>query len=330
MRNPKLAIVLCCLVACHALVLFAGFFAPYDPAEQFRDSPFARPVAIRFFDASSHFHLRPFVQVEGAGLAGTSIHFLVSGSPYNILGLLPSSTHLFGVQQPAHMFLFGTDAYGRDQLSRFLYGGQISIAVGMLAAGLTLSIGTVAGLFAGFYGGAADSLLMRGSEFFLSLPWVYLLLGIRAILPLAMRPESVFFLLVAVIGVLGWARPARLVRGIVMSSKTLPFVLAARQLGASNGYLMRRHVMPETYGVLLAQAALLIPQYIAAEVTLSFFGLGISEPLSSWGTMLGAMRELSIIASYWWVAIPALLLVPFFFGYQVLAQNVHRLTAARS
>jgi peptide/nickel transport system permease protein len=250
----------------------------------------------------------------------------VSGSPYKILGLFPASLHLFGVQAPAHVFLFGSDAYGRDQFSRFLYGGQISVAVGVLAAGLTVSIGAAAGLFAGFYGGWRDSLVMRGSELFLALPWIYLLLGIRAILPLDMRPGRVFLLLIAIIGVLGWARPARLVRGVVMSARTLPFVSAAVQLGASNRYLMRRHLLPETYGLLLAQAALLVPQYIAAEVTLSFFGLGISEPLSSWGVMLSAMREISVLSSYWWVGIPAVALVPFFFCYLLFAQSIQQAT----
>ncbi len=326
MRTIQFGSILVCLLAGHAILLLADFIAPYDFAEQFREVPFAPPTAIHFIDNAGTFHWRPFVSLPDSTVHAASISFLVPGSSYRILGIIPCSVHLFGVREPAHIFLFGSDAYGRDQFSRFLAGGQLSVAVGWLAAFLTLSIGTLAGLFAGFYGGWGDNLLMRGSELFLALPWIYMLLGIRALLPLAISSERVLFLLIAVIGILGWARPARMVRGVVMSAKTFPFVLAAGQFGASGRYLMWRHLIPETYGVLLAQAALLIPQYIAAEVTLSFLGLGISEPMSSWGTMLSAMRDISVVSSYWWMAIPAIVLIPFFLFYQLFAQSVHRLT----
>lgn len=327
-RNVKPGIAVCSLVAAHLVVLFAGFVAPYSPAEQFRADSFTAPGRIHFVDTAGKFHFRPSVQVESSQPA-VPVEFFVRGSRYNLLGAIPASVHLFGVHAPAHVFLFGTDAYGRDQFSRFLYGGQVSIAVGLLAAALTLSIGTVAGLLAGFYGWA-DNLVMRGSEFFLSLPWIYLLLGIRAVLPLSMPPERVFLLLIAVIGVLGWGRPARLVRGLAKSSKTLPFVVAARQFGASDFYLMRRHVLPETYSVLLAQAALLVPQYVAAEVTLSFFGLGIAEPLSSWGTMLGNLRDIDSLATYWWIGLPALALIPFFLCYRLFAQSLQQPAVSRA
>jgi peptide/nickel transport system permease protein len=323
------------LLASHVALLFAPFLAPYDPVEQFREHVFAPPSTLHFIDRAGHFHFRPFIET-GDSATGDSdgfsspVQFLQSGAPYRLLGFIPGSVHFFGVKEPGRIFLLGADGYGRDQLSRFLYGGQISVAVGVLAASLTLAVGALAGLFAGFYGGWRDGLLMRGSEVFLALPWVYLLLGLRAFLPLTASPKEVLFLLVAVIGVLGWARPARLIRGIVMSAKILPYVSAAEQFGASRCYLMRRHLLPETYGVLLAQAALLIPQYIAAEVTLSFLGLGISEPLSSWGSMLSAMRELSIVASYWWMSLPALALVPFFFSYQLLAQRIQDKAVRRS
>lgn len=320
--------VFCCLLASHTVLLFAGFVAPYEPAEQFRDDSFAPPTAIHFFDKSGKFLLRPFV--EGPNATRVPVHLLKRGARYRLFGLFPASLHLFGIDEPGHIFLFGSDAYGRDQFSRFLYGGQISVAVGVFATLLTLTIGGACGMFAGFYGGWTDSLVMRGSELFLALPWVYLLLTIRAFLPLNVSPLKVLYLLVGVIGVLGWARPARLVRGIVMGAKTLPYISAAEQFGASNAYLMRRHLLPETYGVLLAQGALLIPHYIAAEVTLSFLGLGVAEPLSSWGSMLSSMRELSVVASYWWISIPALILVPFFLCYQFAAQDIQAMTVRRS
>jgi peptide/nickel transport system permease protein len=323
----KNRIVFYCLLASHIVLLFAGFVAPYDPAEQFRNEALAPPTAIHFLDSAGQFHLRP--SVEGPNATREPVYLLKPGAPYRLFGLASASLHLFGIDEPGHIFLFGSDAYGRDQFSRFLYGGQISVAVGLFATLLTLTIGAACGMFAGFYGGWRDSLIMRGSELFLALPWLYLLLAIRAFLPLNVSPLKVLFLLVGVIGVLGWARPARLVRGIVMSAKTLPYVSAAEQFGASNSYLMRRHLLPETYGVLLAQGALLIPHYIAAEVTLSFLGLGVAEPLSSWGSMLSAMRELSVVASYWWISIPALALAPLFMCYQFAAQNIQEMTVRR-
>jgi peptide/nickel transport system permease protein len=164
---------------------------------------------------------------------------------------------------------------------------------------------------------------MGVTELFLSLPWLYFLLGVRAFLPLHLSALRTFFLLTSVIGLIGWARPARLVRGIVLSSRNRNYVLAARGFGASDFYILRRHIMPQTFGVLLTQAALLVPQYIAAEVTLSFFGLGVSEPVPSWGNMLSALQQYSVLVSYGWLLAPAgaLIITSVLYGY--LADTLH-------
>ena len=160
---------------------------------------------------------------------------------------------------------------------------------------------------------------MRLTELFLALPWLYLLFTVRAFLPLHISPAHAFLLLIAVVGVTGWARPARLVRGLALSARERDFVLAARGFGASNLHLLCRHILPETYGVLLTQAALLIPQYILAEVVLSFLGLGVSEPSASWGTMLGSLQQYHVLVSYWWMLIPGFALIPLFAAYYTLA-----------
>jgi peptide/nickel transport system permease protein len=161
------------------------------------------------------------------------------------------------------------------------------------------------------------------TELFLSLPWLYFLLGVRAFLPLHLSALHTFFLLTGVIGLIGWARPARLVRGIVLSSRNRNYVLAARGFGASDFYILWRHVIPEAFGVLLTQAALLVPQYIAAEVTLSFFGLGVSEPVPSWGNMLSALEQYSVLVAYGWLLAPAgaLIITSVLYGY--LADALH-------
>jgi peptide/nickel transport system permease protein len=303
------------LVALHLPILFAGFVAPYNPTRQNRLLPYAPPARLHFSDARG-FRPRPFVCAWSASDDGyredtARPYFLrafVRGDRYTVLGLYESNLHLFGVDSPGRIFLFGTDAFGRDELSRLLYGGQISLAAGIVATVLTLLIGSMVGVVAGYYGGWIDETLMGSAELFLSLPWLYFLLGVRAFLPLHVSPARTFLLLTCVIGLLGWARPARLVRGVTLSARNRNYVLAARGFGASDFYLLRRHVLPATFGVSLTQAALLVPRYIAAEVALSFFGLGVNEPVPSWGNMLSSLQQYSVLVSYGWLLAPAVAL----------------------
>lgn len=326
----KLLGALILLVVFHCLILFAGFVAPYSFAAQDRRFPFAPPTRLHFYDDGGKFHLRPFVyglQDDptrfGGYITDTSqefpLRFFPSGAPYKLAGIFFLRVHLFGVEEPGRIFLMGTDAFGRDQFTRFLYGGQISLLAGLIAAGLAVFLGIVVGGIAGYYGGWIDNLLMRGGELFLALPWLYLLFAVRAALPLQITDAQVFLLLVAVMGLIGWARPARLIRGVVLSAKERNFVLAARGFGASDGYLLRRHVLPQAGGVVLTQTALLIPQYILAEVTLTFLGLGVGEPMPSWGSLLASLQHYYVLSSYWWMFLPALLLMPLFLAYYMAA-----------
>ena len=317
-------------IGLHLILLFAGFIAPSDPAAQNRRLPYAPPNHLHFHGADG-WHIRPFVYRMAPGADGYEedrsqkfpLHFLVHGRAYQILGVVRSEWHLFGVDEPGQIALFGTDGFGRDEFSRVLYGGQISVAAGIAATLIALCAGTLVGLLAGFYGRWIDESLMAGSELFLSLPWLYFLLGVRAFLPLHLSPVRTFFLLTGVIGLIGWARPARLVRGIVLSVRSRNFVLAAQGFGASDIYIIRRHVLTEVFAVLLTQAALLVPRYIAAEVTLSFFGLGVSEPVSSWGNMLSALQQYSVLVSYGWLLAPIGALVITSVIYALLADTLH-------
>jgi peptide/nickel transport system permease protein len=192
-----------------------------------------------------------------------------------------------------------------------------------MATLIALFAGAFFGLIAGFYGRLADESLMGTTELFLALPWLYFLLGIRAFLPLHVSPIKTFFLVTCVIGLIGWARPARLVRGIVLSARSRNYVLAARGFGASDFYLVRRHILPEVLSVLLTQATVLVPRYIAAEVTLSFFGLGVSEPVASWGNMLSTLQQYSVLVSYTWMLAPMGALVITSVIYSRLADTLH-------
>jgi peptide/nickel transport system permease protein len=337
-RPQKLTRWLVALVVLHCVVAGAGFFAPYDPVEQDRNHPYLPPMRLHWMDAQHHFHSRPFFyplrlreasfdQYEEDAAAAVPLHFFMRGADYPLLGLVPSRLHLFGTDG-ARIYLLGSDAYGRDQLSRILFGGQVSLLAGLLGAGVTLFLGALIGMAAGYYGGWRDDLLMRAAELFLALPWLYLLFALRAFLPLAASPLEAFLLVVVVIGMVGWARPARLVRGVVLSVKERDFVRAARGFGASDIYLLRRHIMPETAGVLLTQAAILVPQFVLAEMTLSFLGLGVPEPVSSWGNLLASLQQYSVLVSYWWMYLPALAIVPFFLGYLGLASALQQRSAA--
>jgi peptide/nickel transport system permease protein len=259
-----------------------------------------------------------FNQYEEDTARTIPLKFFVDGSRYKLLGLVPCRLHLFGVDD-ARVYLLGSDGYGRDQLARILHGGQVSLLAGWLGAGITLFLGFGIGAMAGYYGGWRDEILMRFAELFLALPWLYLLFGLRAFLPLSVSPLQSFLLIVVVSGTLGWARPARLVRSVVLSAKERDFVRAARGFGASDQYLLRRHIFPETSSLLMTQATILVPQYVLAEMTLSFLGLGVPEPVASWGNLLGNLQQYSVLTSYWWMYLPALVIVPFFLSYLGLA-----------
>ena len=332
-RNVRTSLSL--LGILYASVFLAGLLAPYAPADQNRDMPFAPPARLHFVEPTGKLHVRPFVYrlVSHPRSFGEysedrstvyPIRFLVRGAPYRIAGMFESNLHLFGFDEPAKAFLFGSDGYGRDLFSRLLYGGQISLVAGLLAASLALGLGAVVGGLAGFYGGWVDETFMRFAELFLALPWLYLLFAVRTSLPLHIDPAQAFLLLVVVLGLVGWARPARLIRGVVLSGKLREHVLAARAFGASDMYLLRRQVLPQAAGVVLAQLAVLVPQYILAEATLSFFGLGVGEPVPSWGNMLAAAQRYDVLTSYWWMFLPAIALSTVSLLYYVLANALHQ------
>ncbi len=327
------AMSLICLAVIHLSVLLAGFFSPYDFAAQDRELPYCPPTRIHWVKKDGRLCWRPFVyrSVERAGefqrydedqRIRYPIHGLTRGAKYTIGGVVTWDRHLFGVDPPARLLLMGSDGYGRDLFSRILFGGQISLFAGLVATLLSLSFGVILGSLAGFYEGSLDALIMRCVELFLALPWLYLLLALRGLLPLRTSPTQAFLLFITVIGLVGWARPARLIRGVVLSVKQRKHLLAAKSFGASDLYLLRCHIVPEIRGLVLTQAALLIPQYVLAEVTLSFLGLGVGEPTPSWGGMLAALQQYHVLVSKWWMFFPGLILIPVILSYGMLSNSL--------
>jgi peptide/nickel transport system permease protein len=334
MKRPSgFAVSLAVLAGFHLLAIFAGFVAPYRFDTQDRMHPYAPPSRIHFVDSAGTFHLRPFIYAlrsrEDAPLEYSEdrsrmlpLRFFSTGEKYTVLGIFSARVHLVAVEGTDRLFLMGADGFGRDQLSRVLWGSQVSLFAGLLATVLAVGLGLLLGSLAGFHGGWPDLLLMRLAEVFMAVPWFYLLLALRALLPLQMEAAVAFILVVTVLGAVGWARPARLVRGVVLSARARNFVLAARGFGGSNAYVWRRHILPATLGVAATQLTLLVPQFIMAEAVLSFLGLGISEPAPSWGSMLAAAQQYHILVSYWWMLLPVLVPIPLFFTYQVFADRL--------
>lgn len=313
------------LVTLYAVVAVAPLLTPYDPDAQHRAWSFAPPTRMHVVDAQGRWR-RPFVYAEPtdprAPLTATPIRFLTTSVTSGLNGQLERRTRLFGVDPPAHIFLLGTDRYGRDQWSRLLVGARTSLGAGLLAASLSIGLGALLGGVAGASRGWVDRVIMRAIDLFIAVPWLYLLLAVRAALPIDMPPARAFGLLAMVIGIAGWARPALLIRSVVLSARERGYVVAARGCGASEWYVLRRHILPQAMGVMLTQGAILAPQFTLAEMTLSFFGLGLAAPLASWGTLLADVSRDHLLQPSWYAAAPVVAVVAVFVLYQSAADAV--------
>ena len=322
------------ILSIHLLVLAAELVAPYDFARQVRTLSFAPPTPPRWIDTEGHFHWRPFVyalqrdprnprQFVDNTDERYPIRFWVASEPRKI-GPLVLKYRLFGTDSPTGILLLGTDRYGRDMFSRVLYGARLSLFTGALAGTLAVLLGLVLGALSVTLGGWVDVFLMRLAELTLSLPWLYLLIGARAFLPLRIDPVPVFVLTIVLVGTLGWALPARLVRGVLKTAREQDYVQAARGFGASETHLLFKHLLPQTRDTLLTQWALLVPKCVMAEVTLSFFGLGVQEPFPSLGSLISVLTEAHGAMTRVWMFSPALALGLAILSYHLLAEALQQ------
>lgn len=224
---------------------------------------------------------------------------LVTSGNVETPNLIYKFAHPLTRTSDGHLLIFGGDNLGRDVFARSLYGARVSLKVGFLASGLSLVIGVVIGAIAGYYGGWIDNLLMRVVDIFLSIPSLLLMITVVAIYGSTIAKGQEIYLIVGVVGILGWPGPARLVRAEFLSLKERDFVEAARALGSHDGRIIFRHILPNVLGPVIVSATLAVSGAILTEATLSYLGLGIQPPVPSWGNMIQDGQD--AMRNAWWI-----------------------------
>jgi len=231
--------------------------------------------------------------------------------------------HLFGTEGKGRLNLLGTDEQGRDQLTRLLYGGRVSLFIGIIGTTISFAIGCLVGGISGYFGGWLDAVLMRLAEVLMSVPSIYLLVSLSVFLPAQLSNTQRFLLIVCIISFVQWAGLARVVRGQVMSIKEAEFITAAKATGASPLRIIIRHVLPQTASYIIISATLAIPSFIVSESVLSLIGLGIQPPDPSWGNMLSLATNSSIIVLQpWLIWSPSLLIILTVLAFNLLGDGL--------
>jgi peptide/nickel transport system permease protein len=319
------------LLVLYISAIGADFIAPYDPYSSQTDGSLLPPTRIYWRNEQGNWtwpYIYPTTQSPTnlqTGERGLNIDknspsklgFGVKGSTYNLLGL-NLDRHLFGVEGKARLNLLGTDEQGRDQFSRLLYGGRVSLFVGLLGILISFPIGMIIGGISGYFGGWIDSALMRFVEILMTIPSLYLLVALAGVLPLGLSSAQRFILIVLITSLISWSGLARVIRGQVLSLKQQEFVQAAKAMGASPLYIIWRHILPQTASYIIISATLSIPSFIIAESVLSFLGLGIQQPDPSWGNLLSLASNASVLVLQPWLIWPPTILI----SLTVLAFNL--------
>jgi peptide/nickel transport system permease protein len=298
--------------------LAAPWLAPHPPERQHRQFPHAPPMPPRVVDEEGRWRA-PFVHPVRLVDRLAREYEMDRGRrvPLRVL----HEGRLVTAEAGSGWFPLGTDALGRDILSRLLAGARVSLGAALAACLGALAIGALAGAIAGYAGGLTDEVVMRLAELVVVLPVIYLVLVFRAAMPLVLPPMAIFLLLAGVLALAGWPQVARGVRGIVAGERTREYAEAARALGASPVRIVLRHLLPAARPFLGTQLLLLLPAFILAEATLSFVGLGFDAPLASWGTMLQEAANIRALADTPWVLAPAAAIAVVVFGINLLIED---------
>jgi peptide/nickel transport system permease protein len=285
------------------LAVAAPLVAPNRPDTTYRDLPFAPPTSIQVFDPAGN--LVPPYTYPSRLVSRLERRYENDRSRPQPIRWFHNGRLATVTYDGAPLLLLGADSHGRDIFSRLLFAARTSLALAVVSTAGALLIGVIVGGVAGYAGGLVDELLSRLSDFVLVLPAIYVVLALRAVLPLVLPDSQVFLLMAGIFALIGWPFVARGVRAIVASERSSDYAQAALALGASHARMLSRHLLPAAKGFLLMQATLLLPAFILAEATMSYVGLGFSDRTPSWGSMLLEAANVSALGDYPWVLAPA-------------------------
>ncbi|MDD5773614.1 MAG: ABC transporter permease [bacterium] len=327
------AVILFILYFC---AIFADFISPYRYDVQNRDKNYHPPTGIHFFDSEMKFYISPFIYGT-AGEMNTEtyqkkyvinyqekyfIKLFVKGDEHLIFGIFKTNIHLFGVDEPGRIFIFGSDYLGRDIFTRILYGSRISLSIGLIGVFISFFIGMIVGGISGYFGGWIDNIIMRFCEIIMSFPHFYLLLALRATFPPNLNSVIIYILIIMAMSFIEWAGMARVVRGMVLSLREEEYVLGARAIGASPWRIIYRHILPNTMSYAIISATLSIPGYILGESALSLLSLGIMEPQASWGNMLSVAKSVNVLTNFPWVLTPGIFIFAAIMAFNFLGDGL--------
>ena len=319
----KLAVVaLQALIIMYFVALLAGFFAPYTKSYRDLDHIYSPPqlplfsFAQGFYTHSVKQQVDPItfkkVYIEGNEII--PLGFFVKGEPYKLWNLIPMQRHIFGIKNYNNksnsvFFFFGGDKYGHDLFSRILYGGRISLSVGLIGIIVTFILGLTIGGISGYAGGRIDNFIQRVIEIINAFPKLPLWLALGAIMPSDWSPLKVYFGITIVLSMMGWTGLARVVRGKILALREEDYVVAARLLGASHGRIIFRHLLPGFTSHIIVALTLTVPGMILGETSLSFLGLGLRPPVVSWGVLLQDCMNMQVVANYPWLLLPVIFII---------------------
>ncbi|AVA25272.1 ABC transporter permease [Rhizobium sp. LEGMi198b] len=304
------------LLLLYAMILISEFLAPYGLHTRNVEYIHSPPQRVHFFNNGEF--VGPFVYGRKMTLNLDTlrriytdktedvqpIRFFCHGDAYRFWGLVDANIHLVCPAVGGQMFLLGTDRLGRDVLSRIIYGARISLTIGLIGIAISFVLGIVIGGLAGYHGGVFDLLVQRVIEVLQSLPSLPLWMALAAIMPVTWSPIIVYFGITIILGILDWTGLARAVRSKLLSLREEDYVLAAQLMGASSPRIIARHLIPGFMSHLIATATISIPSMILGETALSFLGLGLRPPITSWGILLTEAKNVSVIAFYPWLLFP--------------------------